>query len=74
MRLIQGTGHETVSSEKILLKSAVRWYSANTPGRVFYGTLEQRFGNWGIVDGKVIRLCRLEAVVPSRSVFAGGGR
>jgi hypothetical protein len=72
VRLIQGTGAETVPRDKILLGAQVKWVSANTPGRIFYGTLKRRYGNWGLVDGRVIRLSRLEAVVPHTSRFAGG--
>jgi ribosomal protein L35AE/L33A len=61
-----------VPREKILLGAQVKWYSANTPGRVFYGKLTRRFGYWGVVDGKLIKLSRLEAVVPHYSRFTGG--
>jgi ribosomal protein L35AE/L33A len=72
VRLLQGTGAETVPREKILLGSQVKWCSANTPGRIFRGKLTRRFGYWGVVDGKIIKLHRLEAVVPLYSRFTGG--
>lgn len=50
----------------------MKWVSANTPGRIFYGTLKRRYGNWGLVDGRIIRLSRLEAVAAPRGRFTGG--
>lgn len=72
MKLILGTLEEQMPREKILLKSLVKWKSYHTPNRWLYGTLQQRYGGTGIVDGKVIALVRLIAVTPLRSRFTGG--
>ena len=72
MELINGTGREIAPREKILLGAQVKWCSANTPGRIFYGKLQRRYGNWGLVDGRIIKLARFEAVAPPMGRFAGG--
>lgn len=72
LTLLDGGAAEKTPREKILLKSLVKWESANTPGRWFYGTLQRRYGDKGVIDGKVIALARLIAVTPLRSRFTGG--